>query len=292
MPAFPGVCATLIMLCLVSTGLLAEEPASFVGMTFNIRYDNPGDGPDGWKHRRDAVARLIASRKVDVVGLQEVMANQLDDLRERLPEYEFIGGGRDSGKRKGEFSPLLVRKESFKVVSSGTFWLSESPDKAGSKGWDAALPRICTWARLESRVPGRSDVLAASTHFDHRGKQARLESAKLLRAELQSLRKKEEIAGGAILMGDFNCTEQDPPYAALVEKPADGQAAWTDAYHATDVVHKGPDSTWNGFKEIVPHRRIDFVFVSGLNATRHEIVDERVAGRFLSDHLPVIVTVQ
>lgn len=292
MPSFPRLYVTLVMVCLAPAGLLAEEQAPLVAMTFNIRYDNPGDGPDGWKHRRDAVARLIAARKVDVAALQEVMANQLDDLRERLPEYEFIGVGRDDGQRKGEFSPLLVRKESFKVVSSGTFWLSESPDKPGSKGWDAALPRICTWARLESRMPGRSDLLAASTHFDHRGKQARLESAKLLRDKLPSLRTKEESTGGAILMGDFNCTEQDAPYAALAEKPAEGDPAWTDAYHAADIVRKGPDSTWNGFKEIVPKQRIDFIFVSGLKVTGHEIVDERVANRFLSDHLPVIATVE
>src|SRR5688500_5179790 len=100
----------------------AAEPLRV--MAFNIRYDNPGDGPNNWKHRRDAVAKLIKERELDVAGLQEVMAHQLDDLKERLPDYEFLGVGRDDGKRQGEFSPLLVKKDSFKIEDSGTFWLS------------------------------------------------------------------------------------------------------------------------------------------------------------------------
>ena len=146
----------------------AEEPLPATVMTFNIRYDNPADGLDNWKHRRDAVARLIEEGKADVVGLQEVLASQLDDLKERLPEYEFLGAGRDDGKRKGEFSPLLVCEGSYKIGESGTFWLSESPETPGSKGWDACgLPRVCTWARLEG-VADRRSLLAACTHFDHR----------------------------------------------------------------------------------------------------------------------------
>jgi endonuclease/exonuclease/phosphatase family metal-dependent hydrolase len=266
--------------------------ASLRALTFNIRYDNPADGENGWKHRRDGVAKLIAERKVDVAGLQEVLATQLDDLRERLPDYDFLGVGRDDGKRSGEFSPLLVRKEAFEVLSSGTFWLSPTPDKPGSKGWDAALPRVCTWAHLRSRQPGRGEILAASTHFDHRGEQARLESARVIREQLASLLRSKKISGGLVLMGDFNCTEKDAPYAALRGKDEKGgtTTAWSDAYYAERVVREGPDSTWNGFKEIVPGQRIDFIFSLGLRAQRHEVIDARIGERFLSDHLPVLVT--
>jgi endonuclease/exonuclease/phosphatase family metal-dependent hydrolase len=272
---------------------IAVEPPPFHALTFNIRYDNPADGENGWTRRRDGVAKLIAERKADVAGLQEVLASQLDDLRERLPGYEFVGVGRDDGKRKGEFSPLLVRKEAFEVVSSGTFWLSLTPDKPGSKGWDAALPRVCTWAHVRSRHSGRGDFLAASTHFDHRGQQARLESAKVIREQLAQIQKAKKISGGLILMGDFNCTERDAPYAALLGKDekAATTPAWIDAYHADKIVREGPNSTWNGFKEIVPGQRIDFIFCLGLRPQRHEIIDARIGDRFLSDHLPVLLVV-
>jgi endonuclease/exonuclease/phosphatase family metal-dependent hydrolase len=278
--------------CAKAEERLEDGPASLRALTFNIRYDNPADGENGWKHRRDGIAKLIAERKVDVAGLQEVLANQLDDLRERLPGYDFLGVGRDDGKRKGEFSPLLVRKEAFEVVSSGTFWLSPTPNKPGSKGWDAALPRICTWVQLRSRQPGRGEILAASTHFDHRGEQARLESAEVVREQLTSLQTSKKISGGMVLMGDFNCTEKDAPYAALLSKNATAEptTAWIDVYHADKIVREGPNSTWNGFKEIMPGQRIDFILCSGFRAQRHEVIDARIGERFLSDHLPVLVT--
>ena len=271
-----------------------DQPKPIRALTFNIRYDNPADGENGWKHRRDGVAKLIQEQKVDVAGLQEVVVNQLDDLRERLPEYEFLGVGRDDGQRKGEFSPLLVRKEAFDVVSSGTFWLSPTPDRPGSKGWDAALPRICTWAQLRSRQGGRGDILAASTHFDHRGVEARRQSAKVIRKQLADLQSTNKVSGGIIVMGDFNCTAKDAPYAALVEMDKEGEElpVWIDAYQCKDVVRAGPDSTWNGFTAIVPGQRIDFIFFHGLTAQRHEVIDARVGERFLSDHLPVLAIIR
>src|SRR5688500_3725718 len=117
-----GSYPAVVLTCLISVFACGDEPLPVRALTFNIRYDNPADGENAWRHRRDAVARLVDERKVDIAGLQEVLASQLDDLRERLPEYESVGVGRDDGKRKGEFSPLLVRKEAFEVVASGTFW--------------------------------------------------------------------------------------------------------------------------------------------------------------------------
>lgn len=280
--------------CLTPWAMQAQEPipgevSPIRALTFNIRYDNPGDGPNGWRHRRDGVAKLIEDQKVDVAGLQEVVANQLDDLHERLPDYEFLGVGREDGKRKGEFSPMLVRKEAFEVIASGTFWLSPTPDKPGSKGWDAALPRICTWAQLHSRKPGRDDLLAASTHFDHQGKNARLESARLIRRQLAEIQSARKISGGMLVMGDFNCTVKDPPYLALVDKEDGAAPAWFDSHDADGVVRVGPESTWNGFKEIVPGQRIDFIFFQSRKPQRHQVIDARLGERFLSDHLPVLV---
>lgn len=283
--------ALLGTLGVLAGSLEAGAPDGFGVMTFNIRYDNPADGPNNWKHRRDGVAKLIEERKIAVAGLQEVQANQLDDLQERLPEYEFLGAGRDDGKRKGEFSPLLVRKSEFKVEKSGSFWLSDTPDKAGSKGWDAALPRVCTWAWLKHKELG--DVLVASTHFDHKGQKARVESAKLIKSKLAELARSLPKERRVVLLGDFNCTVRDAPYRELVAKEGCDSLELQDAYDVSgEQDRRGPDSTWNGFKEIVPGQRIDFIFVSGMGSTGHEIIDARVGERFLSDHLPVTTTVQ
>lgn len=171
--------------------------------------------------------------------------------------------------------------------------LSPTPDQPGNKGWDAALPRICTWAHLRSRSPGRSDFLAASTHFDHVGSKARLESAKLIRQRLAEVQQSKKIPGGLIVMGDFNCTVKDAPYLAPVDaEDKDSAPPLLDSYHAEGVVREGPDSTWNGFKEIVPGQRIDFIFVRSMTPKKHEIIDARVGERFLSDHLPVLAVVE
>jgi endonuclease/exonuclease/phosphatase family metal-dependent hydrolase len=266
----------------------ADERSSFCVMTFNIRYNNPGDGPNAWPFRRDEVAKFIQDREIDVAGLQEVTSGQLDDLKDRLPEFEFLGTGRDDGKRKGEFSPLLVRRERFEVAENGTFWLSETPGKVGSKGWDAALPRICTWAKLKPKVEGLRAVCVASTHFDHKGVAARAESAKLIVAKLDHLFGKSP----AVLMGDFNCRTTDKPYQTLVESREGTNNTWYDAHGSSKSPHKGPDSTWNGFKAVVPGQRIDFIFVRGVDVLRHEVPEAKIGERFLSDHLPVVADVQ
>jgi endonuclease/exonuclease/phosphatase family metal-dependent hydrolase len=258
-----------LLITLVAVGAIAlvgdraagDERSTLRVATFNIRYNNAGDGPNAWLFRRDAMAKFFQDREVDIAGLQEVTATQFDDLKERLPEFQFLGVGRDDGKRKGEFSPLLVRRDRFDVLESDTFWLSTTPERGGSKGWDAALPRICTWAKLKPKVSGRSAICVASTHFDHQGVEARAESAKLVAAKLETLFGDSP----AILMGDFNCRTSDKPYQTLVSSEGK-RKAWEDAHGASQSPHKGPDSTWNGFRAIVPGQRIDFIFVRNRRA--------------------------
>lgn len=266
------------------------EPSPAVTVvSFNIRFDNPSDGPNAWPHRREWVAELLRETQADAIGLQEVLAHQLDELVERLPEYEAIGVGRDDGQRRGEFSPLLIHKERWRIVSWKTWWLSENPEKIGSRGWDAALPRVATYAELESRVDGRRWHLV-NTHFDHRGATARLESAKLLG------RLVAEAAADHpwVLIGDLNATADAEPLQALIgDEPAvDGEVAQgarlRDAF-ACAANRRGPDSTWNGFREIDPGQRIDHVLVSEpIKVLEYEVVDQRREGRFPSDHLPVV----
>ena len=153
-------------------------------MTYNIRFDNPDDGDNRWDKRKEFLADQIRSQEPDVLGIQEGLLHQVAFLAESLPDYEYVGVGRDDGKKKGEF----YNSRKLRLTDSGTFWLSETPSKV-SVGWDAALPRICTWARFLPAAGGKS-LVVFNTHFDHKGAKARYESARLI------LRKIAEITGG------------------------------------------------------------------------------------------------
>lgn len=179
----------------------AQQPASLNVMTFNIRYDNPDDGKNNWQYRKERAAKAIKFYDADIVGTQEVLKNQLEDLKDRLPGYKAIGVGREDGMEGGEYSALLFKADRFNVEDSGTFWLSETPEVPGSLGWDAACRRVATWARLTDKVTGKT-LLALNTHLDHVGQQARSESVELI------FKKVTELSQGApiIVTGDFNST--------------------------------------------------------------------------------------
>lgn len=255
-------------------------------MSFNIRYNNPNDGENAWPHRRDWVAEIIAAN-ADVAGLQEALRGQIGDLEQRLSEFDWYGVGRDDGVEQGEFTPIFYRRERFELLEKGSLWLSDAPDQAGSKGWDAALPRVASWARLKDKTTGRR-LLVANTHFDHRGQQARQHSAKLLRERLAKLADGDPV----VLTGDFNATPSSEPYRILTggRTPGDRPGiTFRDAFKASPAPSQGPSSTWTGFTRILPGRRIDFVMVSEtIDVRSHRILDSRRNGRFPSDHLPVV----
>jgi endonuclease/exonuclease/phosphatase family metal-dependent hydrolase len=264
-------------------------PASIALMSFNLRYDNPADGPNAWPYRRDRVAGAIRFHGAEVVGVQEALASMLRELDALLPSYRRVGVGRTDGAERGEFSAILYDTTRVTALESGTFWLSPTPDVVGSKGWDAALERIATWARFRDKRSGCTWV-HVNTHFDHVGDSARVESARLIRRRLGAL------ANGLPLTmtGDFNANPSHPAYVTLTTSTLpDGSRPLRDALHVSDTPHYGPLSTWNAFKDIEPDRRIDFVFVSdGVRVRRHGILSDRWDGRFLSDHLPVLAEVQ
>ena len=282
----------LVLVLSTAAGLRADEEdaeraSRLRVMTFNIRFNNPNDGPNAWPERRDDVAALIRDSDLDVVGLQEALHDQIKDLEHRLPDFEWYGVGRDDGADGGEFVPIFYRRDRFAVLEATSFWLSETPDVPGTKSWDSSLPRVTTRMRLKDRATGRI-VIVYNTHFDHRGRDARAESAKLLLARIAA-----EAAGEpVILTGDFNTRMDSEPYRLLAEKSGE-TIPLRDSRLVSATPAEGPNSTWNGFEEIALNARIDFIFVgSGLDVRSHRTIDQRRAGdRFLSDHLPVLAEV-
>ena len=278
----------LLILCSAVGTSQADQPSPPLSVvTYNIRYANPNDGLDVWPNRVDAVVECIAEH--DVVGLQEVTLVQLVDLRERLPGFDWYGVGRDDGKDGGEHAVIFYRRDRIEEVDKGTFWLSQHPEKVGEKGWDAALPRTCTWMVLRDKSTDRH-VWIANTHFDHRGASARTESGKLIRRVV------DEKTGSmpTIVMGDFNCLPESEPYRALTASGSDDASPLVDARTVTKTPATGPTSTWNGFREIEPDRIIDHLFVRGpLEVAALETLNPKTkSGRFASDHLPVRVFVR
>ena len=248
--------------------------------TFNIRYDNPDDGLNNWKYRKDSVARFILDENFDVIGLQEVLHNQLDDLKERLPGYTAVGVGREDGKTKGEYAPVLFRTDKFELLDSNTLWLSQYPDSAGFIGWDGACTRIATWAKLKDIKSGKI-FMAVNTHFDHVGVEARKNSALLI------IEKIKEIVGSepAVLTGDFNVNDESEAYNTITTN----EFVLNDAYRICNT-RKGPGYTFHDFGKIPADKRqkIDFIFVTpNIRVVETEILQnpETITG-FLSDHNP------
>lgn len=252
-------------------------------MSYNIRYATPKDGRNAWTHRKEAVANLIRFYQPGLLGLQEVLYEQLTYLEGQLGGYERIGVGRDDGERGGEFSPIFYAQAQFELLDQGTFWLSDTPGKP-SVGWDAALERIATWGQFRHRSRGDT-LFFLNTHFDHRGEQARTQSARLLRKKIG------ELASGypVLVSGDFNADPTSVPYQVLTEGPL------RDAMTLSEVPPVGPEQSFSGFAvtDSLPGERIDYIFVSpDVRVDRHAIVASFRNGYFPSDHLPVFAEVR
>lgn len=264
--------------------LLTPSPLVKV-MSFNIRYGTADDGTNSWQYRAHLVVEAIRAHDPDLIGMQEVLNFQAQWLQEQLPEYGFHGVGREDGEQKGEMVPVFYRKARFVVTNRGHFWLSETPDIAGSRSWDSALPRMVSWLILHDLLTGHRFCFM-NTHFDHRGALARSASAKLLRT------KAKEIACGLpiVITGDFNSHETDEPYEILVRGKGlpEGTEEWVDAYRRVHPVPTGLETTFNGWSPVRKGMRIDWIIhTQDFVPLDARIVYYQERGRLPSDHYPV-----
>jgi endonuclease/exonuclease/phosphatase family metal-dependent hydrolase len=268
----------------LTTAVFSATPAEPLRvMSFNVRNSNAADGANAWPQRTALFFDTITAFGPDLIGFQEVLAVQHDALTSRLPDYAFVGVARDDGKRKGEWSLIGYRKTRFTAVAHGDFWLSETPEVIGSKSWDAAITRICSWVRLRETETGR-EFLFANTHFDHKGVVARQEASRLISTRLPL------IAAGlpAILTGDLNINEDNPAYAVLTRPSAANAIRWIDAFRAVHPTRAPDELSFHAFKGGTTGSRIDFIFhTADFTATTAAIDRSSRDGRYPSDHYPV-----
>jgi endonuclease/exonuclease/phosphatase family metal-dependent hydrolase len=262
----------------------ATEPLRV--MTFNVRYGTAKDGENHWDKRKEFLVETIKAFDPDLLGTQETLGFQRDFLSQQLAGYGVAGVGRDDGKEQGEMMALYFKQARFEKLGEGHFWLSETPDVVGSKGWDTSLPRMATWVRLQDREnKSASPILFVNTHFDHMGRVARLESAKLLRQQIESL------ASGAavILTGDFNSGDGSEPYKSLFSDASGKPSPVIDAYRAAHPDRKPNEGTSTPFDVTkTTGSRIDWIAVSrDWKIVSIEIDRTHKDGRTPSDHFPV-----
>lgn len=248
-------------------------------MTYNIRYGSANDGDDSWDYRKENLAREIAFYEPDFIGVQEALHFQMEYLDSMLTQYSYIGVGRDDGQMQGEYSGIFYNTNRVKLLDQGTFWLSETPDQI-SKGWDAALPRICTYGHFQYKKRKKDKIWYFNTHFDHRGQTARVKSVDLIIQKVHAL---ADLNEAVVISGDFNL----PPESEAIQKMS---AAFNDTYTTSENSPLGPTTTFTSFDiNKKGGNRIDYIFTNDkIQTSKTAILSHWIDGHFNSDHFPVL----
>ncbi len=268
-----------LFLLLAGLNMMAQEVNI---ISYNIRYNNPGDGENAWPKRKALVGQLLRFHEADIFGLQEAMIGQIEDICKALPEFKWVGVGRIDGKQAGEFSPVFYHSGKFTLLDNGDFWLAEDCTKP-ALAWDAACERICSWAILSEKKSGKK-ILVMNTHLDHVGAIAREKSAELL---LQKMEEMNTENLPVILTGDFNTTPDSKPIEIC-------KSQLSDSKEISEQAPYGPEGTFNSFNFNHPlDKRIDYIFVNDkVKVKKYAVISDSQNLRYPSDHLPVFVTIQ
>jgi endonuclease/exonuclease/phosphatase family metal-dependent hydrolase len=251
--------------------------------TYNIRLQTDSDTGNLWVQRAPHVISLIRFHQFDIFGTQEGFRNQLNDIRAGLPEFEYYGAGRDDGREQGEHSAIFFRKDRFRLLKNGDFWLSQTPDQP-SKGWDATCcNRLCSWVYLSDTVTGKS-FYVFNAHFDHQGNVARIESSKLILQRINAIAGNEPV----IFCGDLNGDQNSEWYRTIANS-----GSLTDTYKQVSAPYNN-NGTFNGFGRTLQNKAIiDHIFTSGQFAVhKWGILSDSYQGKFPSDHFPVLTSLE
>lgn len=248
--------------------------------TYNLRFDNKNDSGNLWAERAPVLTALLNFHDFDILGTQEGLKNQLDDISQALPQYARHGHGRDDGKEKGEHSAIYYKKEMFSLLNSGDFWLSQTPDKPGL-GWDATCcNRICSWVFLQHKK-SKQKFYVFNAHYDHQGVVARKESSKLILEKIREITKGQ----ATIFMGDLNGSRTSEWYLSLANS-----SQLKDSY--TDVPHPyvNQNGSFNAFNPARPRTDIiDHIFITThFRAVKWGILTDSYRNKYPSDHFPVL----
>lgn len=250
--------------------------------TYNLRFDNPNDIGNLWKDRSPHLINQIKFHQMDIIGTQEGLFHQLEEMKNELG-FPYVGVGRDKGGKEGEFSAIFYNPEKVIYQEGGTFWLSESPHQP-SKGWDAALNRVCTWGKFRTKK-GKKEFYVFNIHYDHIGQNAREESSKLVLRKIKEINMKNLPV---IFMGDFNVTPDKPAYLTILEN-----SDFKDSRLVSQLPSIGNQGTFNGFNwEKLPEGIIDHIFISTkIKVLRHGILTDNYGLKYPSDHFPVMAEI-
>lgn len=245
-------------------------------MSFNIRYGTANDGENSWQYRKENVMETIKKFNPDILGLQEALAFQIDEIMKHFPNFKLVGLGRDDGKHAGEFSCILYDKTKFSADTTETFWFSETPTIPGSKHWGNNITRICTWARFNS-LETKKQLLVYNLHLDHESQPSREKSTELLVAKIKSHKETLPI----VVTGDFNSGENNQAIKNVL------QSGFLDSYRAINSKNEN-EGTFNSFNGEMNGEKIDFIFISKeITVKNADIVRDSYNGKFPSDHFPV-----
>ncbi len=276
----------MFFLLLAVATCLGINAQSLNVMSFNIRLNTANDGINAWPKRSDKVSSQILFHQTDFVGVQEALHDQMMDLQKDLPDYSYVGVGRDDGKTKGEYSAIFYKKSRLSVIESGTVWLSKTPTVPGSKGWDANIPRIVTWAKFKD-LQTKKLFYVFNTHFDHIGVEARRESAKYI------LHLVDSVAGTmpSVITGDFNAAPKDEPIKIIVDQS--NAKHLTDSKAVSETPHYGPVGTFNAWKvKEDSELPIDHIFIRNkVKVLQHATLSQTWGNQYSSDHFPVFARV-
>ncbi len=250
-------------------------------MTFNLRLNVKSDGENAWPNRVKAVAEAIKRHDADIVGIQEGLLSMIRDLEPLLPEYAWVGEGREGGE-KGEYSAILYKKDKWRAEEVGGFGLSETPEKLGAMSWDTACPRMCTWARFKSA--DGEEFAAFNTHLDHISDEAQTKGMELIRERIERFRERTGLP--AVLTGDFNVGPEHAVVSGLE------RAGYRNAYSALEEGSRSVGRTFHEFLGGEPGEPIDYVFASpDLQIRSVEIDRGQYDGHYPSDHYPIVAEV-